>query len=162
MAASALLAAGLAAAAAAERVDGAAAEVDALLTAWHHAAAVADEATYFGLLAEDAVFLGTDPGERWTRAELEAAYLPHFQGESAWVFVATRRWITVAEDGRTAWFDELLDSRSYWTSRGSGVLTRDGEGRWRLRQYNLAFTVPNAIARDVKALVEKAAAAPPR
>lgn len=138
-------------------VDGtgrAEAEIDALLTSWHHAAAVADEDTYFGLLAPDAVFLGTDPEERWTKAEFEAAYLPYFQRDSAWVFVATQRWITVGADGQTAWFDELLDSRSYWTSRGSGVLTRDQEGRWRLRQYNLAFTIPNAISKEVKALVE--------
>lgn len=137
------------------------AEIDGLLTSWHHAAAVADEATYFGLLAEDAVFLGTDASERWTKAEFEAAYLPYFQRDSAWVFVAKKRWITVSEDGRIAWFDELLDSKSYWTCRGSGVLSRDGAGRWRLRQYNLAFTIPNAISKEVKLLVETAESARP-
>jgi ketosteroid isomerase-like protein len=145
----------VAAVAAAAESATAVAEIDGLLTAWHHAAAVADEDTYFGLLAEDAVFLGTDASERWTKAEFEAAYLPYFQRESAWVFVATQRRITLSQDGRTAWFDELLDSKSYWTSRGSGVLTRNEEGRWRLRQYNLAFTIPNAISKQVKALVEQ-------
>ena len=109
------------------------------------------------------MFLGTDAGERWTKAEFEAAYLPYFQRDSAWVFVATKRWIELSDDGRTAWFDELLDSQSYWTCRGSGVLSRDGEGRWRLRQYNLAFTIPNELSKQVKALVDSlpAAEAPP-
>ena len=132
--------------------EAAVAEIDRLLTAWHRAAAVADEATYFGTLAPDAVFLGTDAGERWTRPEFEKAYLPYFQRDSAWVFVATRRAITLSPDGDVAWFDELLDSKSYWACRGSGVLTRSG-GRWLIRQYNLAFTIPNAVAKEVRTIV---------
>ena len=135
-------------------------EIDGLLTAWHRAAAVADEAAYFGFLAEDAVFLGTDAGERWTKADFVRQYLPYFQRESAWVFVAKQRWISLSGDGRVAWFDELLDSASYWTCRGSGVLTRDEDGRWRLRQYNLAFTIPNGLTREVKTLIERGAPSP--
>ncbi len=39
------------------------------LDAWHAAAARADEDAYFAFFTPDAVFLGTDPAERWTRDE---------------------------------------------------------------------------------------------
>ena len=146
-----LLALASAAAVAAPPPD-AAAEIDRLLTAWHHAAAVADAKTYFGMLAPDAVFLGTDPGERWTKPEFVAMASPYFKRPSAWVYVATRRWVTVAPGGDVAWFDELLDSKSYWTCRGSGVLTRE-HGAWLIRQYNLAFTIPNGTEKEIKAIV---------
>jgi ketosteroid isomerase-like protein len=137
-------------------------EIDSLLTAWHHAAATADEDTYFRLLADDAVFLGTDPGERWTKPEFEKAFMRYFVGrDEAWVFVATQRSITISADGDVAWFDELLDSKSYWTCRGSGVLTRRN-GRWLLRQYNLSFTIPNGITGAVKAIVERSGEKHPR
>ena len=35
------------------------------LDAWHEAAAQANFETYFGLMTEDAVFLGTDATENW-------------------------------------------------------------------------------------------------
>jgi len=130
----------------------AATEVDRLMTAWHHAAAVADEETYFGLLAPDAIFLGTAPGERWTKQEFVKMAMPYFQRPSAWVYKATQRWVTISPSGEVAWFDELLDSESYWTCRGSGVLTRK-DGKWLIRQYNLAFTVPNGAEKEVKAIV---------
>jgi len=145
----------LAAAPAAGREEAARAEIDRVLTAWHKAAAEADEIVYFGTLAPQAVFLGTDAGERWTKEEFEKWAAPYFQRSSAWIFRAEKRWITVAPDGRTAWFDELLYSESYWTCRGSGVLRRIG-GKWLICQYNLAFTIPNAVTREIKPLVEKA------
>ncbi|MBK7406996.1 MAG: nuclear transport factor 2 family protein [Saprospirales bacterium] len=39
----------------------------AFLDAWHHAAAVADEDTFFGSMASEAIYLGTDAKERWNR-----------------------------------------------------------------------------------------------
>jgi hypothetical protein len=50
--------------------------------------------------------------------------------------------------GDVGWFDELLDHESYGALRGSGVL-RKIDGRWRIAQYDLAFTVPNDRAREV-------------
>ncbi len=41
------------------------AEIAKTLDAWHAAAAKPDEAAYFAFFTQDAVFLGTDPGERW-------------------------------------------------------------------------------------------------
>lgn len=82
---------------------------------------------------------------------------PFFRRASAWTFTATRRQISFSRDGRVAWFDEDLASPHYWPCRGSGVLEKRG-GRWRLRQYNLAFTIPNEATAAVKPLVEAALA----
>ena len=38
-----------------------------VLDDWHAAAAAADEDRYFAHFAPDAIFLGTDASERWTR-----------------------------------------------------------------------------------------------
>ena len=130
-------------------------EVDRVMTAWHHAAAVADGATYFGTLAPGAIFIGTDAKERWTKEELETWAAPYFKRDSAWVFRATQRDVYLSPDGATAWFDELLDSKSYWPTRGSGVLSLI-DGKWLLRQYVMSFTIPNDSVKEIKPIVLKA------
>lgn len=129
-------------------------EIDSLLTAWHHAAAVADEKTYFNAMSDDFVFLGTDATERWNKKEFLEWSAKFFQRDSAWVFSARMRHITISEDGKFAWFDELLDSKSYWPTRGSGVLTRTKDG-WKLRQYNMALTIPNECVSAIRPIVKK-------
>ena len=47
-----------------------------------------------------------------------------------------------------AWFDELLDSKSYGTSRGTGTLVLTADG-WRVSQYALTFPIPNDLAKDM-------------
>lgn len=123
--------------------------IAAVLDDWHRAAAEADEARYFGHLAAEAVFLGTDATERWPKAAFQAWAHPFFARGRAWSFRATRRAITVAADGQTAWFDEDLDTPNLGPCRGSGVLTREG-GRWLIRQYNLSVPIPNALMDRVK------------
>ncbi len=146
-------------AAAQERQASARAEIDALLTAWHRAAAAADARTYFGSMAPGAVFLGTDVTERWTKEEFEAWSAPYFLGTSAWVYSAVRRSISLSADGNTAWFDEDLASASYWPCRGSGAVERI-DGAWKIRLYNLAFTIPNSVVSEIRPAVLKAFAEP--
>ncbi|MCE1203109.1 MAG: nuclear transport factor 2 family protein [Holophagaceae bacterium] len=133
--------------------------VAVVLDDWHLAAAQADEGRYFGHLAEGAVFLGTDPGERWTKAAFQTWAHPIFQRGKAWSFKATRRAITVSKDGRTAWFDEDLDTPNLGPARGSGVLSRDRD-RWLIQQYNLSVPIPNALMKAVRAQIEGAAKKP--
>ena len=130
------------------RQAGAAAAVDAALDAFHEAAAKGDEARYFHLLPDDAVFLGTDASERWTGAEFRRFAMPYFERPSAWVYVPLQRHVEVADGGELAWFDEVLDNDAYGECRGSGVLVRRGGG-WVLRQYNLTVPVPNELARGL-------------
>ena len=117
-----------------------------LLDNWHKAAATADEDVYFGSMTYDAVFLGTDASERWGRDEFYAWAEEFFKGEKAWAFTAYDRYIDFSADGKTAWFDEKLDT---WMDvcRGSGVLVKTNEG-WKIKQYNLAVLVPNDKIQD--------------
>lgn len=130
--------------------------VRATLDAWHEAAARSDEAAYFELMTRDAVFLGTDATERWTREQLRAyAHEPFSQGRG-WRMRAVRRDVVIADgpihDGSMAWFDEDLETVNLGPARGSGVLVRDGLG-WRIAQYNLTITVPNERFGEVRALL---------
>ncbi len=129
------------------------AEVASLLDRFHLAASNADEAGYFGFFDDSAIFLGTDATERWTKAQFQAYAHPYFAKGKAWSFHATRRAITVAADGGTAWFDEDLATPNLGPCRGSGVLLFKDRA-WKIVQYNLAFTVPNGVAKEVKDRIE--------
>jgi len=127
--------------------------VTAVLDDWHLAAAQADETRYFGHLREGAVFLGTDAGERWSKGEFLVWAHPFFQRGRAWSFKARARRVALAPDGKTAWFDEDLDTPNLGPARGSGVLVRE-QGRWRIAQYNLSVPIPNALMASFKAQIE--------
>lgn len=133
--------------------------VAAVVDDWHLAAAQADEARYFSHLAEGAVFLGTDATERWPKAAFQAWAHPIFLRGKAWSFRATRRAISLSKDGRTAWFDEDLDTPNLGPARGTGVLTRD-QDRWLIQQYNLSVPIPNALMKAVRAQIEDLAKKP--
>ena len=132
-------------------------DVAATLDAFHLAASKADFNGYFALFAPDGVFLGTDATERWTVDEFKAFAKPIFDQGQGWTYTAIegKRFIVIADDGKTAWFDELLDNSKYGTCRGSGVLRRSGDD-WRIAQYNLSFMIPNDKAKAVVALLKEA------
>lgn len=117
---------------------------EAVLDAFHDAAARADGPAYFGLLTEDAVFLGTDASERWTKDQFRAYAEPYFNQGKGWTYTPRERHVGYAPGGATAWFDELLWNEKYGVCRGSGVLVRTGGG-WRIAQYNLSVPVPNDL-----------------
>lgn len=118
------------------------------LDGFHQAAANADEDTYFGLLTDDAVFLGTDPDERWTKDEFEAFAMPYFERPSAWIYTPKSRHVSIAPCGSVAWFDEVLENAKLGLCRGTGVLLLE-DGTWRISQYNLTIPVPNALTSDL-------------
>jgi SnoaL-like domain len=130
------------------------ADINAFLDGWHHAAAVADEAAYFTAMDSGAVYLGTDPGERWSKQAFHDWARPQFATGSAWAFTPVGRQVTLAPGGEIAWFDEKLkwfDTRlDTWMGglRGSGVVRRTSAG-WRIAQYNLAMELPNDRLGDV-------------
>jgi hypothetical protein len=126
------------------------AEVAGVLDALHEAAAAADEPRYFGLFAKDAVFLGTDPDERWTVEEFRAYAHPHFERGTGWTYVPRpgRRHVMLSRDGGLAWFDEVLDNEKYGECRGTGVLVRV-DGEWKIAHYSLTLPIPNDLALEV-------------
>lgn len=122
------------------------AAINILLNNWHHAAAVADEDVFFGSMAEDCIYLGTDGTERWTRDEMQEWGKEIFKRDTAWAFTPHDRNIYFTTDGNYAWFEEKLDT---WMGecRGSGVLELTEDG-WKLVHYNLAVVVPNEKIRE--------------
>ena len=154
-----LLAMGLSALAASGRSqtpDGVFAQgaIGGVLDAWHAAAAAANEEKYFSYFAPDAVFLGTDATERWTRDEFRKWAHPYFAKGKAWTFKATSRWISFAPDRTVAWFDETLDTPNLGPCRGSGVLVATDKG-WKIAQYNLSIPIPNDLTDDFKKRIEE-------
>jgi hypothetical protein len=122
---------------------------------WHRAAAVGDFDGYFSRMTAGAVFLGTDPGERWTRREFEAFARPYFDGEEAWTYeqLQTNLRIGPAAPTRVAWIDEVLHNEKYGLCRGTGVLVREPDGVWRIDHYSLSFLVPNDLAEAVVGVI---------
>jgi len=86
--------------------------VSKVLDTLHDAASKADGARYFGLFADDAVFLGTDATERWTIEAFKAFAKPHFDKGSGWTYTKKERHVDVDAGHGYAWFDELLDNES--------------------------------------------------
>ena len=127
-------------------------EVNEFIDAWHLAASRADATKFFGSMADDAIYIGTDASERWTKNEFVAFAKPYFDRGKAWDFKARDRDVHVTSDKQNVWFSELLDT---WMGvcRGSGVLVRTPLG-WKIQQYHLSVTVPNAIIKDFIALVD--------
>jgi ketosteroid isomerase-like protein len=121
-----------------------------VLDDWHRAASAADGARYFGHMAEDSVYLGTDASERWTLPAFRAFCEPYFARGVGWTYEPRERHVAVA--GRLAWFDERLWNEKYGECRGTGVLREEG-GEWKIVHYSLTFPVPNELAGEVIQLI---------
>lgn len=119
---------------------------------WHQAAADAKGDLFFTSMAEDAIYIGTDASERWTKAEFMTFAKPYFDKGKAWDFKPFDRDVHVTSDGKNAWFSELLTT---WMGvcRGSGILIKTKQG-WKIQQYHLSVTVPNDIIKDFISLVD--------
>jgi ketosteroid isomerase-like protein len=130
------------------------ANVNRVLDAWHRAAATADEPAYFGAVAPEFVFLGTDSSERWDLNSFRAFSHPYFAAGKAWTFVPHDRHVILSPAGDVAWFDEKLDSASYGDCRGSGVLRRVN-GEWKIAHYNLTIPIPNDLAKTVVGMIRE-------
>ena len=116
-------------------------ELDKLVDAWHLAASNASFDSYFEVVTDDFVFLGTAPGERWAKDQFAAFSKPYFDKGKAWDFKASNRNWNYSSNGKTAWFDEDLDT---WMRgcRGSGVLVKK-KGKWKIAYYNLTVLIEN-------------------
>lgn len=122
--------------------------VDSVLTLWHKSAAEAKFEPYFNAMTDKSVFIGTDAGENWDIKAFKSFSKPYFDKGQAWSFKAIDRNIYIYNDGKLAWFDELLDT---WMGvcRGSGVLIKNNDV-WKIEHYVLSLTIPNDNIEDVK------------
>lgn len=122
-------------------------DIDNFLTSWHEAAASCDQTSYFKMIDENGIYIGTDSTEIWTKQEFYDWSTPHFSKGKTWNFKANSRNIYLSDDKQMAWFDELINF-SKGTLRGSGVLIRRPEG-WKILQYVLSLPVPNEKFEEV-------------
>jgi hypothetical protein len=128
-------------------------ELDSLLDIWHQAAGNADFKTYFDLMDKDAVYVGTDASEVWTKQAFMDFAKPYFDKGKAWNFKKIKRHIYLNNSLQTAWFDETLDT---WMGvcRGSGVL-QYGQDTWRIKHYVLSLCVPNEKMDTVRRIIRR-------
>ena len=128
-------------------------EINSLMDNWHKAAATGDEKVFFGSMGKDAIYIGTDASERWTKSAFETWSKKFFDRDSAWDFKPIERQIHFSESGKTAWFNETLDT---WMGicRASGVLEKVEEN-WQLQHYHLSVTVPNELIEPFLKLMKK-------
>ena len=121
-------------------------EVAEFITNWHKAAADANINSYFGMMSEDAIYIGTDASERWTKKEFFQFCEPYFSKGKAWDFKPYNRQIYFSKDGKTIWFDELLET---WMGvcRGSGVI-RNENSTLLITHYHLSVTIKNEKVKE--------------
>ncbi|NEW79816.1 MAG: nuclear transport factor 2 family protein [Gelidibacter sp.] len=135
-----------------ENVNGASEKetINTTLDAWHKSASEAEFDSYFKSMAKASVFIGTDAAEYWVKKDFKVFSKPFFDRGEAWNFKSLERNVYISSDGKTAWFDELLDT---WMGicRGSGVLSKK-EDVWKIEHYVLSVTIPNENITDVIAI----------
>lgn len=132
-------------------------QINSILDNWHKAAANANFNDYFNVLTDDAIYIGTDATENWNKKQFAAFAKPYFDKGKAWSFTALERHIYFSKDGKTAWFDELLNTQMK-ICRGSGVLVKVKD-TWKIKHYVLSMTIPNDNTNEViktKAPIEDA------
>jgi hypothetical protein len=116
-------------------------KINSAIDEWHKAASEADADAFFGFMDLSCIYIGTDAGERWNKNEFIQFAKPYFDKGKAWDFSPYNRNILFSEDGKIAWFDELLET---WMGvcRSSGVLELKND-QFKLIHYHLSITVPN-------------------
>jgi len=125
--------------------------VNTFMDNWHHAAATANANDYFGGLNKDAIFIGTDATENWKKDDFYQWSKKYFEQGKAWDFTAIDRNVYFSDDGKMAWFDELLSTTNLGICRGSGVLKMTDMG-WKIEHYVLSVTSPNETVDKVTEL----------
>jgi uncharacterized protein (TIGR02246 family) len=127
--------------------------VASVLDQFHKAASAHDFKQYFGLMTDDAVFIGTDATERWGRKEFMDYVKPHFDKGRGWTYQPKKRHIHFSANHEVAWFDEILENAKYGTCRGTGVLVKEGKV-WKIAQYHLTIPVPNEHAEALVKMIQ--------
>lgn len=121
-------------------------ELSSLVDKWHLAATEANEEEYFGFIADESIYIGTDPKEKWDKKAFYGFAEKYFKRGKAWDFKTIDRAIYLTDDANYAWFDERLDT---WMGicRSSGVLKKYDTG-WKIEHYHLSVTIANELIKD--------------
>ena len=126
-------------------------ELNNIINQWHKNAADANLDAYINTMDTNGIYIGTDASEIWTTSEFKAFCQPHFNKGKTWDFKASTRNIYISKDGKTAWFNELLETHM-GICRGSGVLQKSNN-IWKLKHYVLSLCIPNEKMKEVKEII---------
>lgn len=124
-------------------------ELNIKVDQWHKAAAKADSVYFFNFMHEKAIYIGTAPNERWTKADFLVFAIPYFRRGQAWSFKPIDRHWNFNKDKTLAWFDETI---STWMDdcQSTGVLELI-DGKWLLKHYQLSVLIENE---KIKSFIE--------
>lgn len=128
--------------------------INIMLDNWHLGAANADSTAYFNLMTTNAIYVGTDKSEVWSKNEFLEFASPYFAKGKAWAFTKLERNIYSEDFKRVAWFDEVLDT---WMGpcRGSGVVIKGEDGAWKVQHYVLSVAVDNNDIKEYIKIIEQ-------
>jgi hypothetical protein len=115
--------------------------LNSLMDSWHKNATLAKFDEYLAATSDNFVFYGTAPAEKWDKEAFKTFCKPYFDSTRTWRFTPSNRVWNFSKDGKTAWFDEDLQT---WMldCRGSGVCEKTKQG-WKLAYYNLSVVIEN-------------------
>ena len=125
-------------------------EINTLLDSFNVAAAESNFDKYFSYLTEDAIYIGTDATENWTKKTYMQWAKPYFDAKTTWNFKSVQRNVYFGAQEDIAWFDELLNTQMK-ICRGSGVVIKK-DNKWKIQQYVLSMTIPNSQINKVIAV----------
>lgn len=128
-------------------------QINDLLNQWHKDVSQYEFEAYFNAMTDDAVFIGTDATEVWSKQEFMAFSKPYFERKQTWDFKPLERHVYLSDKADLAWFDETLNT---WMGicRGSGVVVKHND-KWLIQHYVLSMTIPNEVSSEVVSLKQK-------
>lgn len=116
------------------------------IDSWHNYASDANFDAYFESMSEDAVYIGTDPNEYWTKTEFMEWAREYFEQGHTWSFETTKRDIFFTDDEDLAWFNEKLNtSMGICHATGVAEFTKNG---WKIKYYQLSVTISNDLLEE--------------
>jgi hypothetical protein len=129
--------------------------ISQLIDGLHYAASQADLDGYLGSFTPTGVFMGTDDWERWTRPiTLDEYVKERFKEGIGWTYTSVERQINFAEDGQTAWLDEIIVSEKWGRFRGTGVVTKQNN-TWKIAHYSMSVLIANEAFVEISKINNK-------
>lgn len=120
---------------------------------WHKNATESNFDAYFNAIAENGVYIGTDPNEYWNKEEFKEWAQKFFENKKGWHFETIERNIYFTEEEDVAWFSEKLNT-SMGICHATGVASYSRKG-WQINYYQVSVTIPNEL---LKSFIELKAA----
>ncbi|HEY0908425.1 MAG TPA: nuclear transport factor 2 family protein [Candidatus Paceibacterota bacterium] len=114
------------------------------------AAASKDVPLLLESFTSDGIFVGTDDTEYWSIGALADTLAKSNGWRMSSIDLKIKK---VGDHPGVAFFHETLNHEDYGPMRGSGTLVKCPGGEWRIAQYALSVSVPNA-ALDSKEFLE--------